>query len=51
MRRNRSSTPGIAMGIIAIVAGIIILSVSQAVRWIVGILLIIVGLYALLTSR
>jgi len=39
---------GLWMGIIAIVIGILILAVPDAIRWILGIGLIVVGILAIL---
>jgi len=39
---------GLAMGIVAIVVGILVLAVPQLLQWILGIGLIVVGLLAIL---
>jgi hypothetical protein len=39
---------GLWMGIIAIIIGILILAIPDAIRWILGIGLIVVGLLAIL---
>jgi hypothetical protein len=39
---------GLAMGIVAIVVGILVLAVPDLLRWILGIGLIVVGLLAIL---
>jgi hypothetical protein len=39
---------GVAMGIVAIVVGILVLTVPDLLRWILGIGLIVVGLLAIL---
>jgi hypothetical protein len=39
---------GLAMGIVAIVVGILVLTVPDLLRWILGIGLIVVGLLAIL---
>ena len=39
---------GLAMGIVAIVVGILVLAVHQLLQWILGIGLIVVGLLAIL---
>ena len=39
---------GLAMGIVAIVVGILVLAVPDLLRWVLGIGLIVVGLLAIL---
>jgi hypothetical protein len=49
-RRYRTimKVSGLAMGIVAIVVGILVLAVPQLLQWILGIGLIVVGLLAIL---
>jgi uncharacterized membrane protein HdeD (DUF308 family) len=42
---------GMAMGIIAIVAGVLVLIWPEFVRWIIGIFLIVWGILAIVSKR
>ena len=42
---------GVVMGIIAIVAGVLVLMRPELVRWIIGIFLIVWGVLALINKR
>ncbi len=39
---------GVGMGIVAIVAGILVLVLPELIRWVIGIGLIVIGLLAIL---
>ena len=45
------SLSGMAMGILAIVAGLLVLIWPELVRWIIGIFLIVWGILAILNRR
>jgi len=42
---------GMAMGIIAVVAGVLVLIWPEFVRWIIGIFLIVWGILAIISKR
>jgi len=45
------SISGVAMGILAIVAGLLVLIWPELVRWIIGIFLIVWGVLAIINRR
>ena len=51
MSKNSILKGGVAMGIIAIVAGVLVLIWPELVRWIIGIFLIVWGVLALMNRR
>ena len=51
MSKNSILKSGVVMGIIAIVAGVLVLIWPELVRWIIGIFLIVWGLLALINRK
>jgi len=51
MNTKSISTSGVVMGIIAIVAGLLVLIWPELVRWIIGIFLIVWGVLALINKK
>ncbi len=51
MNTKSISTSGAAMGILAVVAGLLVLIWPELVRWIIGIFLIVCGLLAIMNRR
>jgi uncharacterized membrane protein HdeD (DUF308 family) len=45
------SINGVAMGVLAIVAGVLVLIWPELVRWIIGIFLIVWGILAVMNKR
>jgi uncharacterized membrane protein HdeD (DUF308 family) len=51
MSKKSILTGGVIMGIIAIVAGLLVLIWPEFVRWVIGIFLIVWGVLALMNRR
>ena len=51
MSTKSISTSGVVMGILAIVAGILVLFWFEAARWVLGIFLIVWGVLALINRK
>jgi len=51
MAKKSITISGVAMGIIAILAGILVLVWPDLIRWVIGIFLIVWGVLALLDRR
>ena len=51
MSKNSILKGGVVMGIIAIVAGVLVLIWPELVRWIIGIFLIVWGLLAIINRK
>ena len=51
MNTKSISTSGVAMGVLAVVAGLLVLMWPELVRWIVGIFLIVWGILAIINRR
>jgi len=51
MNTKSISISGVAMGIIAVVAGLLVLIWPELVRWIIGIFLIVWGILAIINRR
>ncbi|MFP4642582.1 MAG: DUF3096 domain-containing protein [Chloroflexota bacterium] len=51
MNTKSISFSGVVMGIIAIVAGVLVLIWPELVRWIIGIFLIVWGVLAIINRR
>ena len=51
MSKNSILKSGVVMGIIAIVAGVLVLIWPELVRWIIGIFLIVWGVLAIINRR
>ncbi len=51
MNTKSISTSGVAIGILAIVAGVLVLIWPELVRWIIGIFLIVWGVLASINRR
>ena len=51
MNKKSILTGGVVMGIIAIVAGVLVLIWPELVRWIIGIFLIVWGVLAITNKR
>ena len=50
-KRNGTAIDGVAMGVLAIVCGVIVLVYPGLLRWIVGVYLIVVGVLAISRRR
>jgi uncharacterized membrane protein HdeD (DUF308 family) len=51
LNTNSLSVSGVAMGILAVVAGILVLIWPELVRWIIGIFLIVWGILAIINKK
>jgi uncharacterized membrane protein HdeD (DUF308 family) len=51
MSTKSISVSGVAMGILAVVAGLLVLIWPELVRWIIGIFLIVWGILAIINRR
>jgi len=51
MNTKSISTSGVAMGILAIVAGLLVLIWPELVRWIIGIFLIVWGVLSIMNKK
>lgn len=51
LNTNSLSVSGVAMGILAVVAGILVLIRPELVRWIIGIYLIVWGILAIINKK
>ncbi len=51
MNTKSISVSGMAMGILAIIAGLLVLIWPELVRWIIGIFLIVWGVLAIINRR
>ncbi len=51
MDTKNISISGVAMGVLALVAGILVLIFPELVRWIIGIFLIVWGVLAIMNRR
>ena len=51
MNTKSLSVSGVAMGILAVVAGLLVLIWPELVRWIIGIFLIVWGVLAITNKR
>ena len=51
MDTKNISISGLAMGVLAIVAGLLVLMLPELVRWVIGIFLIVWGILAVVNRR
>jgi uncharacterized membrane protein HdeD (DUF308 family) len=51
MARKSIKISGVAMGILAIIAGVLVLGWPDLIRWIIGIFLIVWGVLAVMDRR
>ncbi len=51
MDTKNISISGVAMGVLAIVAGLLVLMLPDLVRWVIGIFLIVWGVLAVVNRR
>ena len=51
MNTKSLSVSGVAMGILAVVAGLLVLIWPELVRWIIGIFLIVWGVLAIINKK
>jgi uncharacterized membrane protein HdeD (DUF308 family) len=51
MSTKSISVSGVAMGVLAVVAGLLVLIWPELVRWIIGIFLIVWGILAIINRR